>query len=91
MDRSDEIEYYIATFKKIFFSAMSNYNPYAEEYEQLKLVVSYLEVFLDLCLYHVNPSVTMSGQNEIHFLKKVYNMYRSVLLLPKSAIQWKIG
>lgn len=43
MDRSDEVEYYIATFQKIFMNSASNFNPHLEEYEKQKLVINYLE------------------------------------------------
>lgn len=59
MDRSDEIEYYIAALKKIFMISVTNFNPQGEEFDKQKSVINYLEVLLlvNILLYLISQNV----------------------------------
>lgn len=56
VDRSDLVEYYIASLKKIFFTCTDNFNPQMEENDQQKLMIQYMEViggYLNLFKYNI--------------------------------------
>ncbi|CAH1403128.1 unnamed protein product [Nezara viridula] len=82
VDRSDLVEYYIASLKKIFFTCTDNFNPQMEENDQQKLMIQYMEdaiafVLLmaeaskdvELSLY---SSSTMEATEAIEFFTTAY-------------------